>query len=143
LCKRRVKDSNPQDPFEPCRFSRPVPYQLGKPSVLLTEQDESSSLLMSHLAFVARASRSWPHGQDARGTNPRVLRPRRQARRTPDTKIQLPQAGFEPASARFLRPPPLPLGYCGRNSLPVAATPASPLLLDHEGDAGVAATRVL
>jgi hypothetical protein len=27
----------------------------------------------------------------------------------------VPQAGFEPASARFLRPPPLPLGYCGSN----------------------------
>jgi hypothetical protein len=25
----------------------------------------------------------------------------------------MPQAGFEPAPARFLRPPPLPLGYCG------------------------------
>jgi hypothetical protein len=25
----------------------------------------------------------------------------------------MPQAGFEPAPKRFLRPPPLPLGYCG------------------------------
>ena len=25
----------------------------------------------------------------------------------------MPQAGVEPATARFLRPPPLPLGYCG------------------------------
>jgi hypothetical protein len=27
----------------------------------------------------------------------------------------LPQAGFEPAPLRFLRPPPLPLGYCGES----------------------------
>src|SRR3954471_4109957 len=26
----------------------------------------------------------------------------------------MPQAGFEPAHKRFLRPPPLPLGYCGQ-----------------------------
>ena len=29
------------------------------------------------------------------------------------TSLRVPQAGFEPARARFLRPPPLPLGYCG------------------------------
>ena len=29
----------------------------------------------------------------------------------------MPQAGFEPAPARFLRPPPLPLGYCGFSAL--------------------------
>lgn len=27
----------------------------------------------------------------------------------------MPQAGFEPALLRFLRPPPLPLGYCGHS----------------------------
>lgn len=31
----------------------------------------------------------------------------------------MPQAGFEPAPSRFLRPPPLPLGYCGLFPLPV------------------------
>ena len=31
----------------------------------------------------------------------------------------MPQAGFEPAPERFLRPPPLPLGYCGPSLHPV------------------------
>ncbi len=45
----------------------------------------------------------------------------------------MPQAGFEPAPARFLRPPPLPLGYCGRvlqNALSRTRT-CTNVILDH------------
>ena len=44
----------------------------------------------------------------------------------------MPQAGFEPAPMRFLRPPPLPLGYCGqRFSKSPARTSRADLHIRH------------
>lgn len=153
--QRRVRDSNPLDPFEPCRFSRPVPVQSGKPSVSASSMNHrhySCRTLLSHTNV-----NSWtPEGVEpsSPGCRPGVLplddgpefqrcemdsnhHPRpsegRASSNQPSQRSGKSECGMmndefrihhsafiisssgsgriRTCTERFLRPPPLPLGY--------------------------------